>query len=164
MASLVRTRGEKRAVRRAGEAGKRVEYLAFVLAGETYAVQIANVEAILKPPPITDVPRAPRTVLGVISVRGKLVTVVDLRRRFRLHEGPVDRKTRVLLCHVGGGEQVGLLVDEVQQVWRLAGEEIEPANVLGGEQPAHIAGIGRPADANGTILILLELRPILELP
>jgi purine-binding chemotaxis protein CheW len=164
VASLVRTRGEKRAVRRAGEAGRRVEYLAFVLAGETYAVQIAHVAEILRPPPITEVPRAPRTVLGVISVRGKLVTVVDLRRRFRLPEGPVERKTRVLLCDVGGGEQVGLLVDEVQQVWRLAAEEIEPANVLGGEQPAHIAGIGRPSDSNGTILILLELRPILELP
>jgi chemotaxis signal transduction protein len=59
---------------------------------------------------------------------------------------------------------VGLLVDEVQQVWRLAAEEIEPANVLGGEQPAHIAGIGRPADSGGTILVLLDLRPILENP
>jgi purine-binding chemotaxis protein CheW len=164
VAALVRARGEKRAVRRAGEAGRRVEYLAFVLAGETYAVQIAHVAEILRPPPITEVPRAPATVLGVISVRGKLVTVVDLRRRFRLPEAPVDRKSRILLADVGKGEQVGLLVDEVQQVWRLAFEEIEPSNVLGGEQPAHIAGIGRPADSGGAILILLDLRPILESP
>src|SRR5271165_4774353 len=162
MPTLARLRSEKRAVRRAGEAGKRTEYLAFVLAGETYAVQIAHVAEILRPPPITEVPRAPRTVLGVISVRGRLVTVIDLRRRFHLPEAPIDRKTRVLLSEAGGGEQVGLLVDEVQQVWRLAVEEIEPANVLGGDQPAHIAGIGRPTDGQGTILILLELRPILE--
>jgi purine-binding chemotaxis protein CheW len=162
MAALARVRGEKRAVRRAGEAGKRTEYLAFVLAGETYAVQIAHVAEILRPPPFTEVPRAPRTVLGVISVRGRLVTVLDLRRRFALPEAPVDRKTRVLLSEAGAGEQIGLLVDEVQQVWRLAAEEIEPANVLGGDQPAHIAGIGRPTDGEGTILILLELRPILE--
>jgi purine-binding chemotaxis protein CheW len=161
---MVRARGEKRAARRAGEAGRRVEYLAFVLAGETYAVQIAHVAEILRPPPITEVPRSPRTVLGVISVRGKLVTVVDLRRRFRLAESPFDRKTRVLLSDVGSGEQLGLLVDEVQDVWRLAPEEIEPANVLGGEQPAHIAGIGRPTGSDGAILILLDLRPILELP
>ena len=164
MPSLARVRGEKRAVRRAGEAGKRTEYLAFVLAGETYAVQIAHVAEILRPPPITEVPRAPRTVLGVISVRGRLVTVLDLRRRFALSEAPVDNKTRVLLSEAGAGEQIGLLVDEVQQVWRLAAEEIEPANVLGGDQPAHIAGIGRPTDGEGTILILLELRPILEQP
>jgi purine-binding chemotaxis protein CheW len=164
MAALARVRGEKRAVRRAVEAGKRVEYLAFVLAGETYAVQIAHVAEILRPPPITEVPRAPRTVLGVISVRGRLVTVVDLRRRFRLPETPIDRKTRVLLSESASGEQVGLLVEEVQQVWRLASEEIEPAHVLGGDQPAHIAGIGRPSDSEGTILILLDLRPILEQP
>jgi purine-binding chemotaxis protein CheW len=159
---LLKLRSEKRAVRRAGEAGKRVEYLAFVLAGETYAVQIAHVAEILRPPPVTEVPRSPSIVLGVISVRGKLVTVLDLRRRFRLPETPLDRKARILLADVGSGEQIGLLVDEVQQVWRLAAEEIEPSNVLGGEQPAHIAGIGRPGGGEGAILILLDLRPILE--
>jgi purine-binding chemotaxis protein CheW len=164
MAALVKARSEKRAVRRAGDGGRRVEYLAFVLAGETYAVQIAHVAEILRPPPITEVPRAPSTVLGVISVRGKLVTVVDLRRRFRLPESPIDRKTRVLLADAGGGEQIGLLVDEVHQVWRLSAEEIEPSGVLGGEQPAHIAGIGRPGGVAGAILILLDLRPILESP
>ncbi len=164
MAALVKARGEKRAVRRVGEAGRRVEYLAFVLAGETYAVQIAHVAEILRPPPVTEVPRAPATVLGVISVRGRLVTVMDLRRRFRLAEAPIDRKSRILLADVGSGEQIGLLVDEVQQVWRLAAEEIEASNVLGGEQPAHIAGIGRPAASGGIILILLDLRPILESP
>jgi purine-binding chemotaxis protein CheW len=158
MAALVKARGERRAARRAGEAGRRVEYLAFVLAGETYAVQIAHIAEILRPPRITEVPRAPATMLGVISVRGKLVTVIDLRRRFHLAEAPIDRKSRILLADLGKGEQLGLMVDEVQQVWRLA------AAMLGGEQPAHIAGIGRPADAHGATLILLELRPILESP
>lgn len=160
MVEAVKSRIERRAARRSGD--RRTEYLAFVLAGETYAVQIAHIAEILKPPPITGVPRAPRTVLGVISVRGKLVTVVDLRRRFHLTDAPIDRRARILLADVGSGEQVGLLVDEVQQVWRLASEEIEPAHVLGAEQPAHIAGIGRPAE--GAILILLDLRPILESP
>jgi purine-binding chemotaxis protein CheW len=100
----------------------------------------------------------------VVSVRGRLVTVVDLRRRFGLPEAAVDRKTRILLADVGLGEQIGLLVDEVQQVWRLATEEIEPADVIGGEQPAHITGIGRPAAGDGSTFILLDLRPILEAP
>ena len=76
MAALVKFRSEKRAMRRAGEAGRRVEYLAFVLAGETYAVPIGDVAEILRPLPVTEVPRAPATVLGVVSVRGKLVTVI----------------------------------------------------------------------------------------
>jgi purine-binding chemotaxis protein CheW len=164
MAGLVRARSERRAARRAGETGKRVEYLAFGLAGETYAVEIDRVAEILRPPPITEVPRAPETVLGVISVRGKLVTVLDLRKRFHLPPAPIDRKSRILLANAGTAEQVGLLVDDVQQVWRLASEEIEPAQVLGGEQGAHIAGIGRPAASDGAVLILLDLRPILESP
>lgn len=159
MARLLRSGGVHRAARRAGEGGRRTEYLAFALAGEVYAVQIAIVAEILKPPPITEVPRAPRNVLGVISVRGKLVTVMDLRRRFRLAEAPIDRKSRILLVEVGGEEQIGMLVDEVMQVHRLAESEIEPANVLGGDQPAHISGIGRPP---GALLILLDLRPILD--
>jgi purine-binding chemotaxis protein CheW len=163
MAAIVKAAG-KRAVRRAGDAGRRTEFLAFLLAGETYAVPIARVAEILRPPPMTEVPRAPADVVGVVSVRGKLVTVIDLRRRFRLAESPVDRRTRILLADAGTGETLGLLVDEVHQVWRLAPEEIEPSHVLGGEQPAHIAGVGRPVSAPGTLLILLDLRPILESP
>jgi purine-binding chemotaxis protein CheW len=161
-------RATHRLARHTATGGRRTEYLCFALSGEKYAVQIAHVAEILKPPPVTEVPRAPRTVLGVISVRGKLVTVIDLRRRFKLPEAPFDRRTRILLADVGTDEQVGLLVDEVQQVYRLADNEIEPANVLGGEQAAHIAGIGRPKPADGgrrdesELLILLDLRPILE--
>ena len=164
MPNLTKTRTERRAARRSGDAGRRVEYLAFCLSGEMYAVQIAHVAEILRPPPITEVPRAPRTVLGVISVRGKLVTVLDLRRRLRLPETPVDSRARILLADAGTGEQIGLLIDEVRQVWRLAAEEIEPAHALGGDQPVHIAGIGRPEGARGEILVLLDLRPIVGSP
>jgi purine-binding chemotaxis protein CheW len=146
------------AVRRAADIGKRVEYLAFSIAGELYAVKIAFVAEILKPLPITEVPRAPRNVVGVMSVRGRLVTVIDLRRRLRMPEAPIDAHTRILLTDIGQGEQIGLMVDRVNQVYRLAENEIEPADVLGGDQPAHIAGIGRPDRA---LLILLNLIPIL---
>src|ERR1700733_12501215 len=158
MRQRARTSMDRAAVRRAADLGKRVEYLAFTIADELYAVKIAFVAEILKPPPITEVPRAPRDVIGVMSVRGRLVTVLDLRRRFRLYEQPPDRKTRILLVDAGE-EQIGLLVDEVLQVYRLSETEIEPAQVLGGDQPAHIAGIGRP---EGALLILIDLKPILN--
>lgn len=154
---LVRPRASARSLRRSAEGGRLTHYLAFLLAGETYAVEIAKIAEILKPPPVTEIPRAPRDVLGVVSVRGKLVTVIDLRRRFRLTEAPLDRKSRILLTEAPGEEQMGLLVDEVLQVYRLAEGEIESAQVLGGDQSAHIAGIGRPP---GALLILLDLKPI----
>ena len=163
MPTLAKVRAAKRAAMRAGEAGTRTEYIAFGLAGETYAVPIGQLAEILRPPPITEVPRAQRAVVGVVSVRGRLVTVVDLRTRIRLPTGPVDRRSRILLVN-SGTEHIGFLVDDVQQVWRLAPDEIEASSVLGGDQAAHIAGIGRPAGVEGTVLILLDLRPLAESP
>src|SRR5271156_4122901 len=128
--------------------GPRTEYLAFILGGDVYAAPVALVREILKPPPLTPVPRAPHQIIGIVSVRGQLVTVVDLRRRLRLPETPGSRKTRILLVDATGGEVMGVLVDEVLQVYRLAESEIETAAAaLGGEVAGYIAGIARPAIA-----------------
>jgi purine-binding chemotaxis protein CheW len=159
MKALVSRRGEGRsALQRADELGKRAEYLAFMLGTEAYAIQIGNIVEILKPLPITEVPRADPEVVGVMSVRGRLVTVVDLKRRFRLTRTfTMDKKSRILLVDAAG-ELIGLLVDEVLQVYRLAEAEVEPPQVLGTEQPPHVVGIGRPA--GGAVLLLLDLAPL----
>jgi purine-binding chemotaxis protein CheW len=159
MKALVSRRGEGRsALQRADELGKRAEYLAFMLGTEAYAIQIGNIVEILKPLPITEVPRADPEVVGVMSVRGRLVTVVDLKRRFRLTRTfTMDKKSRILLVDAAG-ELIGLLVDEVLQVYRLAESEVEPPQVLGTEQPPHVVGIGRPA--GGAVLLLLDLAPL----
>lgn len=156
--------------------GPRTEYLAFLLGGDVYAAPVALIREILKPPPLTPVPRAPHHILGIVSVRGQLVTVVDLRRRLRLMEAPGSRKTRILLVDATDGEVMGVLVDEVLQVYRLSESEIEPAAVaLGGEVAGYIAGIARPAIAavarvpgvapasglDASVVILLDLRAVL---
>lgn len=151
--------------RRAVERGARTEFLAFRMADEVYAVPIAFVKEILKLPPLTEVPRAPSDVLGVISVRGRIVTVRDLRRRLRLAEATPSRRTRILLAELppeqgGTGERVGLLVDEVLHVYRLTESEIESAaSVIGSELAEYVAGIGRQG---GEMIILVDLRPILS--
>lgn len=119
------------------------ELLAFEIAHETYALALDAVREILKPPPVTPVPRAPRDVLGVISVRGRITTVIDLRSRLRTHQGELDKHTRVLLV-ADGDEIVGLLVDKVLQVYRLSDEEIELASVVSGDLSEYVVGIGRP--------------------
>jgi len=141
-----------------GEDAKRTEFLAFKLGDEAFAVRISCITEIIKPLPITDVPRASAEIVGVMSVRGRLVTVVDLRPRFGLAARPNGRLTRILLVDVGVEEIIGLVVDEVLEVVRLAEAEIEPPNALGGEQPPHIAGVGRP---DGNVLVLLDLLPLL---
>lgn len=160
--------------------GPRTEHLAFTLGGDVYATPVRLIREILKPPPLTPVPRAPHHIIGIVSVRGQLVTVVDLRRRLHLYEVPPSRKSRILLVDASGGEVMGLLVDEVLQVYRLAESEIEPAaTALGGEVAGYIAGIARPAIAaavaqptpgalapvpagpDASVVILLDLRAVL---
>lgn len=158
---------------RAAASGPRTEYLAFTLAGDTYAAPVSLVREILKPPPLTPVPRAPDATMGIVSVRGQLVTVIDLRRRMRLHEATPTRRARILLVDATNGETLGLFVDEVQQVYRLADAEIEhAATALGGDVAGYIAGIARPmlgagapeaapGDAQPRVIILLDLQAIL---
>jgi purine-binding chemotaxis protein CheW len=138
--------------------GPRVEYLAFRLGTDTYAVPIGEVREILKLPPVTEVPRAPSDVLGVVSVRGLLVTVIDLKRRLRVAPADITKKGRILLVMGADNEVIGLYVDEVLQVYRLAETEVEVSGNALGKLGDYVVGIGRP---EGALLILVDLAPIL---
>lgn len=157
MANLARAKGDSMSVAPDADGAVR-EFLAFTLSGEVYGVELTRIREILSPPPLTPVPRAPREVIGVCSVRGLLVTVVDLRRRLRLEESAATRRARILLAQASSGEVIGLFVDEVRQVIRLVDSEIEVAtSVLGGDVSEHVVGIARPG---GDLLILLNLASI----
>jgi purine-binding chemotaxis protein CheW len=158
MVDLTRMQSRSLTPRRGKPEGPPREYLAFTLAGEIYALELARIREIVSPPPLTEVPRAPRDVVGVCSVRGLLGTVIDLRRRLNLAEGESTRLSRILLSYTDSGEIVGLLVDEVRQVVRLVEREIEVAQqVLGGDLSDHVVGIGRPGDE---VIVLLDLSSV----
>jgi purine-binding chemotaxis protein CheW len=160
MAELSRARRGGLARRTPAQRGPVREFLAFVIADELYGVELTRIREILSPPPITFVPRASKEIIGICSVRGLLITVMDLRRRLRHEERPLTRRARILLAMTEDGEMVGLLVDEVRQVVRMAETEIEVAsNVLGGEVSEHVLGIGRP---DGVVVILLDLVSIVS--
>ena len=131
------------------------EYLIFNLAGDAYAVELSRIREIVSPPALTEVPRSARDIIGVCSVRGLLITVIDLRRRLSLVERPHTRFSRILLAHAASGEIVGLFVDEVKHVVRMAGSEIELAQaVLGGDVSGYVQGIGR---VQGEIVVVLDM-------
>lgn len=143
------------------------EVLAFEINDERYALPLGSIREILKVPPITPVPRAPRAVLGIISVRGKMTTLLDLRRLLTVPERRQTKATRVLLVDTGE-EVMGVLIDRVMHVIRLKESEVEPAAVVGSELSEHVFGIGRPkarakseTDADD-ILILLDPIPLLR--
>jgi len=128
---------------RAGTQGVR-ELLAFRLGAEAYALPLASVREIARLGPLTEVPRAPADVLGVVSVRGRVTTVLDLRKRLRLEATPPTRHTRVLFVDAGA-EVLGLLVDAVLQVYRLRDDEFEPGAGRPGDAGDAVVGLGRPA-------------------
>lgn len=161
MANLIRSQRGRRSLAQSRGQGAVVEYLAFRLGRDTYAVPVTSVHEIVKPPLLTPVPRAPSFVLGIISGRGRVVTVVDARRKLRLEEQPATPRSRVLIADAVQ-ERIGLWVDEVLMVYRFGDAEIE-RSLLGpsGEMGDYITGIARPQDDASLVVILLDVKALL---
>ena len=141
-------------------------FLSFDLGGEAYAASIMDVREILKVVTPTEVPRAPREVLGVLSKRGVVMPVIDLAAvlGLRAPDRTLSRDQRVLV--VGDGQRVlGLRVDRVHQVVRLPARALEDVPASLGNKGAHmLLGLGRArtdASDEGRLLILLDIDAVL---
>lgn len=136
------------------------EYLSFRLSDELFAVSILFIKEIIKPKVFTDVPRTAPVILGVLSLRGTIVPVVDLRLLIGLDELPQTRRSRILIVNAGD-ELVGLLVDEVRHVIRLGEHDIEPPPpVFDRTETEHMLGVGR---FDGEMFTLIDLLSIVDL-
>lgn len=135
----------------------RREYLAVRLSGETYALPVERIREIQKPGVITEVPRAPARVLGVFSLRGEIVPVIDPRVRLGLDRQAPGRSARLVVLDPGDGP-CGLWVDEVLGVVFLGSADIEPLPGGLAADPELITGIARPG---GKLVALLDLDVLL---
>ena len=136
------------------------EFLCFRVSSEIYAVNIMEIKEIIKPREVTEIPRAPGFVSGVLSLRGIIIPVFNMRMRLGLSEGDLSGRERIIVV-TKGEEFVGIVVDEVTQVVRIAVDTIEkPPAVLEGIDRDFVSGIGR---FNGQMLILLNQEKILDL-
>lgn len=147
-----------------------VQLCAFRVGTEDYAVDIMRVREILRPQPVTPVPRAPAFVEGVFRLRGEVIPVVDVRRRFGLPVEPPTPKTRFLLVNVAG-RRLALVVDEVCEVLRLRRGDIRPAPELAAPGPRFFLGVcggdrapagGRRASGAGRLRLLLDVKALLD--
>jgi purine-binding chemotaxis protein CheW len=102
------------------------QLLTFVLDAAPYAVPVERVREIVRVRPITPVPRVPQDVCGVISLRGEILEVIDLRRRLRLNSAPNGRASRIIVAHAADGGVAGLLVDGVSEVLTVAEDALRP--------------------------------------
>jgi purine-binding chemotaxis protein CheW len=155
--------GKRRDVIKAAETETtttQLELLTFVMAGEQYAVDIERIIEIVTPRPLTRIPNADTSVLGIISLRGTIVTLVDVRRKLRHAAATADdADTRIVVIDYHN-EMIGFVVDRVLRVVKAAAADIEPHPVVHAtELDESVRGVFR---AGGALTILLDLDKLLD--
>lgn len=138
---------------------KDLQLVGFRIGKETFGVPIGLVHEIVRVPEITAVPDAPDYVEGVINLRGKIVSIVDLRKRFGESQIEPSRKNRILVAEIED-KMVGLIVDAASEVIRLSDDEVEaPPSVFGDDEVKYVTGVGK---LNGRLVILIDLNKVLR--
>jgi purine-binding chemotaxis protein CheW len=136
-----------------------VQLACFRVGSELYALDIMSIREIIRPQKLTAVPKAPRFIEGVINLRGAVIPVADLRKRFDQVGSEDTRKHRIIICSVGG-RIVGLLVDEVLEVRRYGRQDVAPApQFLKGPEAEFFLGVARRGD---DLVMVLDLDRILS--
>jgi len=129
-------------------------WVTFRLASEKYCINVMQVQEVLRMTEIAPVPGAPEYVIGIINLRGNVVTITDTRRRFGLGTREIDDESRIIIVEIKNSE-IGILVDSVSDVVDLENSEIEAApNVGNKESTKYIKGV---ATKEGELLIVIDL-------
>ena len=138
---------------------KDCQVVGFRIGNETYGVRIASVREIVRVPEITTVPNAPDMIEGVINLRGKIVSVMDLRKRFGAKEVNADRRNRILVVEYKR-RLSGLIVDSASEVLKIASTDIEPPPAVLEEGGLNcVTGLGK---YRGRLIMLLDMNKLLE--
>lgn len=136
-----------------------VQLACFRVGGEMYALDIMQIKEIIRPQRLTPIPKAPSFIEGVINLRGAVIPVADMRKRFDLPAAGGDRRERIIICSLVG-KIIGLLVDEVSEVRRYTRQEIAPApEFLKGPEAEYFLGVARRGD---DFIMLVDLERILS--
>ena len=136
-----------------------LQWVTFQLEEETYGINVMQVQEVLRYTEIAPVPGAPDYVLGIINLRGNVVTVIDTRTRFGLPVRDVTEQTRIVIIEAEQ-QVIGILVDSVAEVVYLRTSQIDSAPNVGTEESAKfIQGV---SNRDGELLILVDLNKLLN--
>lgn len=136
-----------------------LQWVTFKLNSETYGINVMQVQEVLRYSEIAPVPGAPMYVLGIINLRGNVVTVIDTRQRFGLESSDVTDNTRIVIIEAEK-QVIGILVDSVAEVVYLKASDIDEAPNVGNEDSARfIQGV---SNREGELLILVDLNQLLS--
>lgn len=136
-----------------------LQWVTYKLGEETYGINVMQVQEVLRHTEIAPVPGAPDYVLGIINLRGNVVTVIDTRSRFGLPSSDISDNTRIVIIE-SDDQVVGILVDSVAEVVYLRSSEVDSAPNVGTEESAKfIQGV---SNRDGQLLILVDLNKLLN--
>ncbi len=139
------------------------KYLTFSLGKEEYGIPIGRVKEIIGMMEITEVPRTPSFIRGVINLRGKIIPLMDLRLKFGLQEKEYTERTCIIVVEMMGEERsiqmMGIVVDMVSEVVNIGEGEIEVPPQYGGGQVRFLAGMGK---VKGKVVMLLDIHKVLD--
>jgi purine-binding chemotaxis protein CheW len=137
-----------------------LQIVSFKVGDEEFGLDILTVQEIIRLQDLTRVPNSPDFVDGVINLRGKVIPVIALRKRFGLPEQDHDKQTRIVVLEVKS-IVVGLIVDSVSEVLRIPASAVVPPPRLGTIEQEFVAGVGKLEDR---LLILLDVHRIVSAP
>jgi purine-binding chemotaxis protein CheW len=136
-----------------------LQWVTFQLESETYGINVMQVREVLRYSEIAPVPGAPDYVIGIINLRGNVVTVIDTRSRFGLMQGEISDNTRIVIIEADK-QVIGILVDSVAEVVYLRSSEIDSTPSVGTEESSKfIQGV---SNRDGELLILVDLNKLLS--
>jgi purine-binding chemotaxis protein CheW len=142
-----------------GQDDQLLRWVTFHLDGETYGINVEQVREVLRITEIAPVPGAPDYVLGIINLRGNVVTVVDTRKRFSLMPVEATDSSRIVIIEVEG-QEIGMLVDSVAEVVDLPMSAIESTPNIGNDESSRfIQGV---TSVEGRLLILIDVNKFLD--
>jgi purine-binding chemotaxis protein CheW len=142
-----------------GKSEELLQLVSFNIGEEEFGVDILKVQEINRMLDVTRVPNAPEYVDGVINLRGKVIPIIDLRRRFGMERKEHDKNTRIVVVELSG-KVVGFVVDAVSEVLRIPKSVTEPPPpIVAGVEAEYITAVGKLDDR---LLILLELEKVLS--
>ena len=133
-----------------------IQLVSFMLADEEYGVEVLKVREIIRMPAITKMPNVPQHVEGIINLRGKVIPIISMRKRFGLMENDSDSHTRIIIMDVAGS-MTGFIVDAVSEVIRIHSSEIQPPPpivISGGIDQEFITGVFNHAER---LLIIMNI-------
>lgn len=139
---------------------KEIQLVIFRLAGEEFGLEISQVREIIRVQEVTPMPKAPEFIEGVINLRGQIIAIMDLAKRFSLKREKATEKARIVVTEVRDNV-VGLIVDEVPEVLRIAEDSIEatPEMLKTQVHSDFIKGVGKTSNR---LIIILEVDKILS--